>query len=63
MTPAMISAPRNRKSAPAVAWATALAFAEIRRADGIDEFGQPGEDVFVLGLQYGFARAGAFSYP
>ncbi len=41
----------------------ALAFAEIRLADGIDEFGQPGEDVFVLGLQYGFARAGAFSYP
>jgi len=43
--------------------ANTVAFAEYRWADGIDTLGQPGEDVFVLGLQYWFANAGDFNYP
>lgn len=41
----------------------ALFFAEYRLANGTDELGIKGDDVFAIGFQYWFNKTGSFVYP
>lgn len=45
------------------AFPNALFFAEYRFANSVDALGVAADDVFVMGFQYWFSKAGSFVYP